>query len=141
MRHHESRPVFDALCAWAKQTRPRVPPKAPLGKALAYLENHIEGLSHFLEDPSIAIDNNRAENAIRPFVVGRKNWLFSDTPGDATASARLYSLIETAKANGLEPYTYLRHVFTHLPQATTVEDVEALLAWNIEPHTLRHTEP
>lgn len=139
VRQKESRPVFDALCAWAKQTRPRVPPKAPLGKALAYLENHIDGLSHFLDDPSLDIDNNRAENAIRPFVIGRKNWLFSDTPAGATASARLYSLIETAKANGLEPYAYLRHVFTHLPRANTVEDVEALLAWNIDPDRLRLT--
>ena len=71
------------------------------------------------------------ENAMRPFVVGRKAWLFSDTPKGAIASARLYSLVETAKANGLEPFAYLRHIFTMLPQAKTLEDIEALLPWNV----------
>ena len=77
----------------------------------------------------LEIDNNRCENAIRPFVTGRKNWLFSDTVQGAKASANLYSLIETAKANGLEPYAYLRRVFTELPAAATAEHVEALLPW------------
>jgi transposase len=75
--------------------------------------------------------NNPAENAIRPFVVGRKAWLFSDTPAGAQASALLYSLIETAKANGLEPYTWLRRTLQRLPAATTVDDYEALLPWNL----------
>ena len=73
------------------------------------------------------IDNNLCENAIRPFVIGRKNHLFSDTVSGAKASANLYSLIETAKANGLEPYGYLKQVFTDLPKAISVEDIEALL--------------
>lgn len=72
------------------------------------------------------------ENAIRPFVVGRKAWLFSDTPAGANASARLYSIVETAKANGLEPYAYLRLIFEKLPQAVTLADVEALLPWNVQ---------
>ncbi len=75
------------------------------------------------------IDNNGAENAIRPFVIGRKNWLFSNSVNGVKASANLYSLIETAKANGLEPYAYLHKVFTELPGATSVEDIEALLPW------------
>lgn len=75
------------------------------------------------------------ENAIRPFVVGRKAWLFSDTPAGAHASARLYSLVETAKAAGLDPFDYLKRVFTALPQATTLADVEALLPWNIAKPT------
>ncbi|MBF0117109.1 MAG: transposase domain-containing protein, partial [Magnetococcales bacterium] len=65
------------------------------------------------------------------FVVGRKNWLFSNTVQGAKASANLYSLIETAKANGLEPYSYLRHVFEHIPAAQTLEEFEALLPWNL----------
>jgi transposase len=72
-----------------------------------------------------------AENSIRPFVVGRKNWLFSGTPEGAEASALLYSLIETAKANKLEPYAYLRYIFDRLPTASSLEDYEALLPWNI----------
>ena len=75
------------------------------------------------------IDNNLAENAIRPFVIGRKNWMFSDSVHGVKASANLYSLVESAKANGLEPYQYLKQVFTALPQAETVEDIESLLPW------------
>ena len=76
------------------------------------------------------IDNNAAENAIRPFVIGRKNWLFSASQRGATSSANLYSLLETAKANGLDPYAYLKKIFTELPNAKTLDQVEALLPWN-----------
>lgn len=79
------------------------------------------------------MDNNLVENAIRPFVVGRKNFLFSDTVSGANASANLYSLIETAKANGIEPYQYLRDVFRKLPGAQTVEEIEALLPCPADP--------
>jgi transposase len=88
-------------------------------------------LTRYVEDGRYPIDNNAAENAIRPFVVGRKHWLFSASQAGATASANLYSLIETAKANGIEPYAYLRRVFTDLPNAQSVEQIEALLPWNV----------
>ena len=81
-------------------------------------------------------DNNAAENAIRPFVVGRKAWLFSDTQAGARASALLYSLVETTKANNVEPYLWLRHVLRALPTATTVEHFEALLPWNLNAEQL-----
>jgi hypothetical protein len=90
-------------------------------------------LVRYIEGGHLPIDNNRAENAIRPFVIGRKNWLFSDTPKGATASAQIYSLIETAKANGQEPYAWLRHILERLPTASSVEDYEALLPWNSSP--------
>ena len=83
------------------------------------------------------IDNNAAENAIRPFVVGRKNWLFSDSVKGVKASANLYSLIETAKANGLEPYAYLRYLFTELPKAQTVDAIDALLPGNLDQNQIR----
>ena len=83
--------------------------------------------SAYTTDGRLNIDNNLCENAIRPSVIGRKNHLFSDTVSGAKASANLYSLIETAKANGLEPYDYLKRVFTELPKATAVEDIETLL--------------
>ena len=137
VRLAESAPVLERLRAWTEDTRPRVPPKTPLGQALGYLHNHWAGLTAFLADGRLEIDNNRAENAIRPFVVGRRNWLFADTPAGATASANLYSLIETAKANHIEPYAYLRHVFTELPKATRLADVEALLPWHVECQSLR----
>ena len=78
------------------------------------------------------ISNALAENAIRPFAVGRQNWLFADTSRGARASATCYSLIETAKANGLEPYAYLRYVLEHIAAADTVEKIEALLPWNAD---------
>ena len=78
-------------------------------------------------------DNNSAENAIRPFVVGRKNWMFAGTPKGAQASAGLYSLIETAKANGLEPYRYLRYLFEELPFTENIDDYLALLQIRLHP--------
>ena len=84
-----------------------------------------------MNDGDLRIDNNRVENAIRPFVIGRKNALFCTSVARANATANLYSLIETAKANGIEPYRYLRKVFTELPMASCLEDVEALLPCNI----------
>lgn len=128
-RHTESVPVLGALRAWAVELGPQVVPSSPLGKALAYLDHHWQGLVRYCEDGRLEIDNNRCENALRPFVTGRKNWLFSDSVKGAQASANLYSLIETAKANKLEPYAYLRRVFTALPGAATVADIEALLPW------------
>lgn len=86
----------------------------------------------YLDDGRFEIDNNGAENAIRPFVLGRKNWLFSASVKGVKASANLYSLIETTKANGLEPYAYFRHLFAELPKAKTVEDFEALLPGNLK---------
>ena len=129
VRQAESMPVLNDLHAWLVATLPKVLPGSPLGRALGYLERHWTGLVRYCDDGRLEIDNNRCENAIRPFVIGRKNWLFSDTVKGARSSANLYSLIETAKANGLEPTAYLRRVFTLLPAATTVADIEALLPW------------
>jgi len=136
VRQDETLPVLERLHEWATATRPKVPPKTPLGKALAYLLAHWEGLTRFLDDGRLEVDNNRAENAIRPFTQGRKAWLFSATVEGAKASANLYSLVETAKANGLEPYAYLRHVLTELPKAQSLEDIEALLPWNVPRESL-----
>lgn len=90
----------------------------------------------YVEEGYLPIGNNAAERAIRPFVIGRKNWLFSDTARGAKASAQLYSLVETAKANGQEPYAWLRHALERLPRATSVEDYEAQLPWNCSPTSL-----
>ena len=83
-----------------------------------------------MDHACVPLDSNRAEGCIRPFVIGRRNWVFCDTQSGAKASANLYSLVETAKANGLEPHAYLSHIYTHLPLATSLEDIEALLPWN-----------
>ena len=85
----------------------------------------------YLDDGAYPIDNNLAENAIRPFAVGRKNWLFANSQAGAKASANLYSLVQTAKANGLNPYEYLKSIFEVLPNVQHVEEIENLLPWNM----------
>lgn len=109
-----------------------VAPSSLLGEALHYLHGQWPKLIRFLENGNWPLDSNPVENAIRPFVVGRRSWLFADTVGGANASANLYSLIETAKANGIEPYHYLVALFKRLPLAQTVDDYETLLPWNID---------
>jgi transposase len=131
-RQQKSVPVLAALHEWMEKTLPVVTPKSALGTALSYMRDYWSMLTRYTERGDLPIDNNRCENSIRPFVVGRRAWLFSDTPAGANASAVIYSLVETAKANGLEPYAWLRRVLRDLPAAKTVEDVEALLPWNLK---------
>lgn len=107
-------------------------PAGLMGKALNYLHNQWPKLIAYIEDGQYPIDNNAAENAIRPFVVGRKNWLFSNTPSGAHASANMYSLIETAKAHGLNPQAYLDHVYKEIPLVESIEGYEKLLPWNFK---------
>jgi len=133
IRQQQSAQVVEKLRKWLDKALQNTPPKTTLGKALHYLNNQWPRLVAYLEDGALPIDNNRAENSIRPFVVGRKNWLFASSQAGAKASANLYGLIETAKANGLEPYAYLKQVYTLLPQAQSLLDIEALLPWNIKP--------
>ena len=137
-RQQQARPILDELRAWLDDSLPLVPPTSATGKAMHYLRREWDKLVRYLDDGRLEIDNNSAENAIRPFVVGRKNWLFSASVKGVKASANLYSLIETAKANGLEPYAYLRYLFTALPKAETVEVIEALLPGNVDPDQIRN---
>ncbi len=133
IRQQKAKPVIEKLRQWLEKALQTTPPKTTLGKAVQYLNNQWPRLVAYVDDGSWPIDNNRAENSIRPFVIGRKNWLFANSQAGAYASANLYSLIETAKVNDLEPYAYLKKAFTLLPQAETLEDVDALLPWNINP--------
>lgn len=133
IRQQEALPLLTAFRQWLdKALGEGVLPKSYLGKALSYLHRNWQALLRYTEAGYLSIDNNAAENAIRPFVIGRKNWLFNNTVAGAEASANLYSLLETAKANGLEPYHYLKRVLTELPAANTVEQVEALLPWQMK---------
>jgi len=136
-RQRHALPILDELRSWLDGSLPQVPPTSATGKALNYLHNEWDKLIRYLDDGRLEIDNNGAENAIRPFVLGRKNWLFSASVKGVNASANLYSLIETAKANGLEPYAYLRYLFTELPKSETVEAIEALLPGNISKDQIR----
>jgi transposase len=125
-------PILNEFKKWLDARVGKVPPKSLLGKAINYTLSQWDRLIQYTIDGIIRPDNNLVENAIRPFVIGRKNWLFSDTVRGAEASAAIYSLIETAKSNGLEPYWYLKFLFEHLPEAMTTEDFQALLPYNID---------
>lgn len=127
VRQEKTKVIFEELKAWAKEMSNKVPPKSLIGKAIAYFIGQLPKLGYFIDDPIVGPDTNVVENAIRPFAVGRKNWLFSDTARGADASANLFSLVITAKANGIEPYNYLKQVFSELPKAVSIEDIERLL--------------
>ena len=129
-RLEREKPVLDAMLAWAN-TRSAAP-KSALGKALTYLKNQWPYLNNYLLDGRIELSNNRAERSIKPFVISRKNFLFANTARGAQSSAVLFSLIETAKENGLDPYRYLTWLFTEAPRLSQSEPEWAskLLPWN-----------
>lgn len=133
-RQRDSVPILKVFHRWLMQQQ--VNPESRLGKAIGYTLKYWDRLNVYCTDGRLEIDNNGIENKIRPFAVGRKNWLFSTSQAGARASANLYSLIETAKANGLNEYDYLKWVFDKLPAATSVEDIETLLPWNVDPVAL-----
>jgi transposase len=133
IRQEKSRPLTERLKAWADDLSPTMRPKSLSGVALNYMLERWPKLVLFLEDPILGLDTNDVENAIRPFVTGRKNWLFSASLAGAESSAALYSLVSMARAYKLNPYEYLKAVFTELPRAKTAEDVEALLPWRWQP--------
>lgn len=128
-RHERARSLLDEFRSWLDKSANQVPPKTALGKAVAYALGQWEKLERYIEDGNLQIDNNRIERAVKPFVIGRKNWLFSNTATGARASAMLYSIIETAKANGLQPYDYLRQILQ--ATAENPEDIDCLLPWTM----------
>lgn len=125
-RLEQSKPILEAYLAWLKQQESHMLPKSLLGQAITYSLNQWDKLTAFLKDGRLEIDNNRSERSIKPFVIGRKNWLFANTPRGAKASATIYSVIETAKENQLNPYQYLKYLFEQLPQLIDPKDPEAL---------------
>lgn len=120
---------------WLEGIQSKALPKSALGKAVNYAFNHRNGLSVFLQDGNIALSNNICERAIRNFTIGCKNWLFSASPKGAAASAAVYSIVETSKANGLEPFRYLTYLFENLPNINFKiypELLENFLSWDEE---------
>ena len=126
-RQQHAKPIIDKVKQWKDKSSTQVTQQSALGKALHYLNGQWVYLARYLDDGDYPIDNNTAENAIRPFVIGRKNWLFSDTVAGAKASANLYSLIETVKAHNIEPYDYLKWLLERIPNASTADEVEKLM--------------
>jgi len=135
-RQEISKPMLDEIRHWLDVNLPITAPKSALGKAMAYMDKFWPRLIRYVEAGHLPIDNNETERAIRPFAIGRRAWLFSDTPAGAEASARLYSMVETAKANGLEPYTWLLKVMRGLPEARKSGNWEHLMPWNLKAEDL-----
>ena len=140
-RRERIEPIVAYFRGWLDRGTRSVAPQSALGKAIAYAVGQLDRASRFIEHELLTPDTNAAENAIRPFVIGRKNWLFSGSPLGAHASAGIYSLIETAKANGHEPFRYLAYVFDKLPHCKTSEEREGLLPYLQDSlRTRLHTE-
>lgn len=131
-RLEHSQPILEAFSAWLREQTPKVLPKSSLGQAIKYCRNQWDRLVVFQEDGRLEIDNNRAERSIRPFVVGRKNWIFSNTAKGAKSSAIIYSIVESAKENGLNPFNYLKYLFEELPNMDIAdkEKLDQLLPWS-----------
>ncbi|MGP9533113.1 MULTISPECIES: IS66 family transposase [unclassified Halomonas] len=132
VRQEKSLPLLSTFKAWLEKNASKVLKGSLTRKAMDYTLNQWDTLVGYCKRGDLKISNAGAENAIRPFALGRKAWLFADTSQGAKASATCYSLIETAKANGLEPSAYIHHVLTHIADAVTLEQLETLLPWNAE---------
>ena len=130
-RRKHAEPVLNDFKTWLLKRKEEVPPTLLLGKAIHYSLSQWDKMAAYLESPYLTPDNNACENAIRPFVLGRKNWLFNKSPDGAESSCGMFSLIETAKHNGLVPWKYLNALFEKAPYAVSTEDWEKLLPWNI----------
>ena len=136
VRQAESKSILDRFRTWLDGHLPKVPPQSQLAGALKYAHTEWTRLIRYLDDGRLAIDNNFVENAIRPFAIGRKNWLFSDSVAGAKASAAIYSIIVTAKLNGHNEYAYLRHILEKLPYAEKLDNFEALLPHRLSPQDI-----
>jgi len=137
IRQAQAEPILEKIKSWLDEKVGQVLPKSPLGVAVAYTLGLWPKLITYLEDGNIPIDNNEIENAIRPFVIGRKNFLFSGSPRGADASATLYTLVESAKANDLEPWAYLNYLFEKLPATKSEQALLALLPQNLKTEDLK----
>jgi len=130
-RREQTVPVFNGFKNWLTALKDEVPPKTLLGEAVGYCLNQWDKLIRYIESYYLTPDTNAAERDIRPFVVGRKNWLFAQSPAGADSSCGMYTLIQTAKQNGYNPFLYLKALFEKAPHASSTEDWEKLLPWNI----------
>ncbi len=134
VRQSKSKPIMEAFKSWLDEQSIKVLPSSPTGKAISYALSQWNKMLVFLDHPEVDVDNNYVEGSLRPFVLGRNAWLFSQSIQGAEASAAFYSLIETAKKNLVDPYSYLELLFKELPRCEELEDFEKLLPYNISEH-------
>ncbi len=135
-RDEHASPLLKKMKAWLDKKIHTTAPDSPIGKAIAYCLKYWDGLTCYLNDGRLEIDNGASERAIKPFAIGRKNWMFSDTPNGAAAGAVIYSLIETCKAHDIEPYQYFRYILKKIPSCSTEEESRQLLPFNIDRNEL-----
>lgn len=137
IRQEKSKPIIERLMLFLKEIYPKCPPKSSLAKAINYTLERESSLKEYLNYGFINIDNNLAENKIRPFALGRKNWLFMNSVNGANASCNIYSLLETAKMNRLEPYDYFRYILEKIPISKDAKELEKLLPTNLKPEDIK----
>jgi hypothetical protein len=133
MRRERALPLLDKLKTWLEHTLRQVSVKSELAKAIRYSLTHWRALTQYGDDGRIEIDNNTAERAIRPLVLGRRNYLFAGSDGGGQSAAVIYSLIGTARLNGIEPYAYLRTVFERIADHP-INRIDELLPWHLLPN-------
>ncbi|MDY0140245.1 MAG: IS66 family transposase [Candidatus Izemoplasmatales bacterium] len=133
-KQEKIKPMFDEFLTWLNQASINALPQSKYGKAITYALNQMPNLMHYLDRAELDIDNNRAERSIKPFVTGRKNWLFNHSIDGAEASARLYSIVQTCMLNNVNPYNYLSDTLTKLANMTINQDtdIESLLPWKYQ---------
>lgn len=131
-RQAHSKPLLNEFREWLDKNSLHIRPKSPLGEAFGYALNQWDKLIRYLDDGRLEMDNGRSERQIKPFVIGRKNWLFCNSIAGAKAAEIIYSIIETAKHHKVEQYSYLRYVLTQLPNVNTEKELESLLPFNID---------
>lgn len=130
VRQAKARPVLDALADFFDTTLARIPGKSALAAAIRYACARWPALTRYVEDGRLELSNNAAERSIRPLALGRKNWLFAGSDAGGDRAAAIYTLVETAKLNGLDPEAYLREVFGRIADHP-INRIEALLPWNL----------
>ena len=132
LRLRKSKPIFEDLHNYLLSNQPNIPPKSLLGQAVSYTLNQWPKLLTHLQDGRLENNNNRSERAIKPFVIGRKGWLFADSVAGAEAAAIIFSLVETCKHHGVEAYDWFRYVLQQLPLCQSDDEVESLMPFNID---------
>ena len=132
MRQMQSVPILTRLKAWLDEQVQSVMPKSLMGKAIHYALGQWSYVVRYVDDGLLSIDNNIAERSIKNLVIGRKNWFFSTSVDGAHANAALTTMVQTARANKLDPYQYLVHVLTNLPYAKTEQDFDDLMPWRVK---------
>lgn len=135
-RQAKAVPILTQIKSLLDANALKILPQSPIGKAVHYMLTHWEALNHYLKDGRLEIDNNRAERSIKPFVIGRKNWMFHGNEIGARAGATLFSLIETCKAHNVDVFAWLKHALGHIHHADTVKKLEQLLPFNVQPKAL-----